>query len=78
MKGIKNLTNKHQRNVKYVKSFSVLTKEKPKKFFPCPICKDKLLVKYTFKHKPYCICESCGVQLFVRSENGIKKFLKLI
>lgn len=27
-----------------------------------------------FKEKPYCTCLNCGVQLFIRGQEGIKKF----
>ena len=42
--------------------------------FPCPVCFEMLEVKYTFKSKPYLTCNDCGVQLFVRGKEGIKKF----
>lgn len=41
--------------------------------FPCPVCFEMLEVKYTFKSKPYLTCNDCGVQLFVRGKEGIKK-----
>jgi len=30
------------------------------------------------KHKPYVVCNACGVQLFVRNETGIRRFEKLV
>ena len=49
-------------------------------YFQCPFCEDMLEVKITKKNKPYCICDDCDMQLFIRGEKGIKKmgFIKLI
>lgn len=32
--------------------------------YPCPICGKPREVLRTKKHKPYLICNDCGVQLF--------------
>lgn len=45
----------------------------PDLVYPCPICGDKLDIRIGKRKKPYFICDSCGVQLFVRKSNGIKK-----
>ena len=44
------------------------------KRFPCSICGAPLDVRYTKKGKPYVICDSCGVQMFVRNGEGIRRF----
>ena len=45
----------------------------PDLIYPCPICGEKLDIRIGKKEKPYCICDSCGVQLFVRKSTGIEK-----
>ena len=47
-------------------------------YFPCPICFGILEVRHDKNSKPYCICNDCGVQLFIRGKEGIKKFKNLI
>lgn len=47
-------------------------------YFPCPICRQLIPVKYTKNRKPYCTCNECGVQLFIRGKPGIKLFEKLL
>lgn len=42
--------------------------------FPCPLCGKGLDVRQTKKKKPYVICDGCGVQLFVRSQAGMRSF----
>jgi hypothetical protein len=37
-----------------------------------------LEVRETKKRKPYVICDPCGVQMFVRNTEGIRKFELLI
>jgi hypothetical protein len=46
--------------------------------FPCPVCGAGLPILITKRKKPYCTCNSCGIQLFVRGKVGISRFLKLI
>ncbi len=46
--------------------------------FPCPICGEGLEVRESKKRKPYLVCDRCGVQMFVRSETGIRKFRELV
>jgi len=48
-----------------------------KEYFPCPVCKRMLIVKITKKNKPYCVCNICGMQLFVRGKEGIVQFTDL-
>ena len=56
---------------------SLLKKREPQ-LFPCSACHGACEVKTTKKGKPYLICDSCGVQLFVRGKAGIERFEKLL
>jgi len=47
-------------------------------YFPCPICGEMREVSYSKRSKPYCTCNDCGVQLFIRGKIGIRKFENLI
>jgi DNA-directed RNA polymerase subunit RPC12/RpoP len=49
-----------------------------KRTFPCPLCSRGLEVRQSKKQKPYVVCDPCGVQLFVRSHEGISAFERLI
>jgi transcription elongation factor Elf1 len=46
--------------------------------FPCPVCAQPREVKLTKKKKPYITCNSCGIQLFVRGEDGIAGLDRLL
>jgi hypothetical protein len=48
------------------------------RLFPCCLCGHKLDVRETKKGKPYVICNSCGMQMFVRLNFGIQTFYSLI
>jgi DNA-directed RNA polymerase subunit RPC12/RpoP len=48
------------------------------KRFPCSICAALLDVRETKKGKPYVICNSCGLQMFVRNGDGIRRFESLL
>ena len=41
--------------------------------FPCPLCKAGLPIRASKRDKPYCTCNSCGVQIFVRGKAGIAR-----
>jgi predicted RNA-binding Zn-ribbon protein involved in translation (DUF1610 family) len=43
------------------------------KRFPCPVCGSDLPLRLARTHKPYCHCDSCGLQLFIRGKSGIQK-----
>lgn len=45
---------------------------------PCPLCRDDLPIRWTFKEKPYVVCNDCGVQLFIRAQEGIDRLEKLL
>jgi hypothetical protein len=49
-----------------------------KRMFPCPVCADPREVRQTKKHKPYIVCDPCGVQVFVRGPAGIAAFGRLV
>lgn len=50
----------------------------PRYFFPCPVCQELRPVRQTKNRKPYLRCDPCGVQLFVRGEDGIELFRKAV
>lgn len=45
---------------------------------PCFLCGRTLKVKKTKGNKPYFICDTCGLQAFVRYKAGIRKFQTLL
>ena len=47
-------------------------------YFLCPICGEMREVSYSKRSKPYCTCNDCGVQLFIRGKIGIRRFENLI
>lgn len=46
--------------------------------FPCPVCNMALRLKVSRKQKPYCMCLECGIQIFFRGQDGIKRLYKMI
>lgn len=46
--------------------------------FPCPVCGMALPVEITYRKKPYCTCKLCGIQIFFRGKEGIKRLEKLL
>ena len=46
--------------------------------FPCCVCAAPLEVRETKKGKPYVICDSCGMQMFIRNSDGIRRFELLL
>lgn len=46
--------------------------------FPCPVCGKLRPIGMTKKDKPYLKCNGCGVQLFVRMEEGIERLRRLV
>jgi hypothetical protein len=46
--------------------------------FPCPVCNMGLRLKASRKGKPYCMCLECGIQIFFRGQDGIKRLWKMI
>jgi len=49
-----------------------------RRLFPCPVCTNPLQVRESKKKKPYLVCDSCGIQIFVRGRAGIDAFNKLV
>jgi hypothetical protein len=47
------------------------------KEFPCPLCGTGLSILATKRNKPYCTCNQCGVQLFIRRKEGIARLVKM-
>ena len=41
--------------------------------FPCPLCAARLDLRQSRAHKPYCVCNACGLQLFFRGKAGIAR-----
>ena len=48
------------------------------KEFPCPVCGAVMLVRLTFKQKPYCHCSSCVLQIFFRGKLAIQRLTEVI
>jgi hypothetical protein len=48
------------------------------KEFPCPVCGAGLPMLLSKTKKPYCTCNSCGIQLFIRGKAGISRLRKLM
>lgn len=46
--------------------------------FPCPVCGLGLGIRMSQRGKPYCVCDSCGIQLFVRGKLGIARLKQLV
>jgi hypothetical protein len=45
--------------------------------FPCPLCGAGLQIRTSKRKKPYCTCNFCGIQIFVRGKVGIERLRKL-
>ena len=45
---------------------------------PCFLCGCRLEMRTSKNGKPYFVCDTCGIQLFVRRKQGIEKLRKLI
>ena len=48
------------------------------KVLPCPVCNMALRIKISKKQKPYCMCLECGIQIFFRGQEGIKRLYEMI
>lgn len=49
-----------------------------KRFFPCPLCLNPLDIRQSKKRRPYVCCDSCGLQLFVRNDSGVRTLERLV
>jgi endogenous inhibitor of DNA gyrase (YacG/DUF329 family) len=65
-----------QHNVNMTLDNSIPTGSDP--VFPCPVCGLALQIRYSSAHKPYCVCNACGIQLFIRGKQGIKRLEELL
>jgi DNA-directed RNA polymerase subunit RPC12/RpoP len=45
---------------------------------PCFLCSQELRLRRDKHEKPYFICDSCGMQIFVRGRRGIENLAQLI
>jgi hypothetical protein len=45
---------------------------------PCFLCGRKLEKRVSKSDKPYFVCDSCGIQLFVRRKDGIERLGALL
>jgi len=45
---------------------------------PCFLCKSVLVKRISKNGKPYFVCDSCGIQLFVRRTQGIERLQKFL
>ncbi len=46
--------------------------------FPCLVCGTGLEIRLSRKGKPYCVCDSCGIQVFFRGKTGIHRLRELV
>jgi DNA-directed RNA polymerase subunit RPC12/RpoP len=46
--------------------------------FPCLLCGTGLEIRLSRKEKPYCVCNSCGIQVFFRGKTGIKRLREIL
>jgi hypothetical protein len=49
-----------------------------KNSIPCVLCKDNLPVRTDKNNKPYFVCIPCGIQLFVRGQQGIERLRQAV
>jgi hypothetical protein len=46
--------------------------------FPCPLCALGLDIRRSRSAKPYCVCNTCGIQLFFRGKKAIARLQDLV
>lgn len=46
--------------------------------FPCPLCAKELDLRQSRSRKPYCVCDSCGLQIFFRGKEGISRLHRML
>ena len=61
-----------------LENFNSISETLKGKEFPCPVCGMGLGIRITWKGKPYCVCDSCGIQLFFRGKLGITRLKELV
>ena len=72
------MRNKNKANVTLKNDLMQENGGENEQFFPCQLCGEMILIKYSIKNKPYYTCNECGVQVFIRGAKGINKFQTLI
>ncbi|MDH5414635.1 MAG: hypothetical protein OEW87_10900 [Flavobacteriaceae bacterium] len=55
-----------------------MRKHKIKRWIHCFLCGNQLEVRNSKREKPYLVCDPCGMQVFVRREEGINLLEDLI
>jgi DNA-directed RNA polymerase subunit RPC12/RpoP len=50
----------------------------PIRRFPCPLCAAQLDLRESRRQKPYCVCNTCGVQIFFRGKTGIARLRRML
>jgi hypothetical protein len=45
---------------------------------PCQLCGIGLEIRISCKQKPYCVCQDCGNQVFIRGRKGIQRLNELL
>jgi len=50
---------------------------KPKNFIKCPLCNEQITLRVDKHGNPYTYCNDCGMQMFIRKQEGIDKLKKL-
>jgi len=48
------------------------------KSFRCFLCNRELDIRLSKKDRPYLICDSCQIQIFIRGSKGIERLARLI
>lgn len=48
------------------------------KAYPCLVCGTGLEIRLSHKEKPYCVCDSCGIQIFFRGKTGIHRLRQIL
>jgi hypothetical protein len=48
------------------------------KSFPCPVCGTAMQIRVARTGKPYCHCDPCGIQLFFRRSDGIRRLRQIL
>ena len=46
--------------------------------FQCPLCSRPLEVRTDRGGKPYCVCNPCGIQLFIRGKRGFERLRRFL
>lgn len=45
---------------------------------PCPLCGVQLDIRESIKNKPYVVCDPCGMQMFIRKDQGISALKDIV